>query len=187
GRPTIVIKTLDKQSGVDPYSIVIGYHGVLVAPAEYDPISGIAIIPLPNAAPVLRAGRRQVLFLSSDFQESKNVDTMGSNLLPNTRTIAPRVCVVKKGTATWVLPSSGTCVRKDDDLLVTAGAPDGVKRVRFLLDGRKASTGARGPVHLWTGTLRKLRPGRHVLSAVAVTHRGRSVTARIRVRTCRKR
>jgi hypothetical protein len=59
--------------------------------------------------------------------------------------------------------------------------------VRFLLDGRKTSSGTRGPVHLWTGTLRKLRAGRHVLSVVAVTHRGRSVTARIRVRTCRKR
>jgi minor extracellular serine protease Vpr len=187
GRPTIVVKTLDRQSGVDPYSIVIGYKGVLVAPAEYDPISGIAIIPLPNAAPVLRAGRRQVLFLSSDFQESKNVDTMGSNLLPNTRTIASRVRVVKKATATWLLPSSGTCVRRGDDLLIAAGAPDGVKRVRFLLDGRKTSSGTRGPVHLWTGTLRKLRAGRHVLSVVAVTHRGRSVTARIRVRTCRKR
>jgi hypothetical protein len=186
GRPTIVVRTLDRQSGVDPYSIVIGYHNALVAPAEYDPISGIAIIPLPNAAPLLRAGRRQVLFVSSDFQESKNIDTMGSKLMPNTRTIASRLHVVKKPTESWLLPSGGTCVRKGDDLLVTADAPDGVKRLRFLLDGRRISKAARGPVHLWSGTLGKLRQGRHVLSAVAVTHRGHSVTARMRVRTCRK-
>jgi subtilisin family serine protease len=186
GRPTIVLKTLDRQSGVDPYSIVIGYGNALVAPAEYDPISGIAIIPLPNAAPLLRAGRREVLFVSSDFQESKNIDTMGKNLLPNTRTIGSRLRVVKKATASWLLPSGGACVRKGDDLLLTAGAPDGVKRMRFLLDGRSISKALRGPVHLWSGTLGKLSKGRHVLSAVAVTHRGRRVTARMRVRTCRK-
>jgi len=186
GRPTIVVKTLDRQSGVDPYSIVIGYHNVLVAPAEYDPISGIAIIPLPNAAPVLRAGRRQVLYESSDFQESKNIDTMGKKLLPNTRTTASRLHVVKKPTETWLLPSGGACVRKGDDLLVEAGASDGIKRLRFLLDGRKIAKAVRGPVHLWDGTLGKLPKGRHVLSAVAVTHRGHSVIARMRVRTCRK-
>jgi hypothetical protein len=58
--------------------------------------------------------------------------------------------------------------------------------MRFLLDGRSISKALRGPVHLWSGTLGKLSKGRHVLSAVAVTHRGRRVTARMRVRTCRK-
>jgi minor extracellular serine protease Vpr len=186
GRPTIVVKTLDRQSGVDPYSIVISYHNVLVAPAEYDPISGIAIIPLPNAAPALRAGRSRVLSESSDFQESKNIDTMGKKLLPNTRTIGSRLHVVKRPTETWLLPSSGACLRKGDDLLVTAGAPDGVRRLRFLLDGHKIAKAVRGPVHLWDGTLRKLPKGRHVLSAVVVTRRGHSVTARMRVRTCQK-
>jgi minor extracellular serine protease Vpr len=186
GRPTIVAKTLDRQSGVDPYSIVISYRNVLVAPAEYDPISGIAIIPLPNAAPVLRAGRPRLLSESADFQESKNIDTMGKKLLPNTRTIGSRLRVVKKPTETWLLPSGGACVRKGDGLLVTAGSPDGIKRLRFLLDGHKISKSERGPVHLWDGTLGKLPNGRHVLSAVAVSRRGRSVTARMRVRTCRK-
>jgi len=186
GRPTIVVKTLDRQSGVDPYSIVIGYGNALVAPAEYDPITGLAIIPLPNAAPLLRAGRRQMLSASSDFQEAKNIDTMGKKLMPNTRTIASRLHVVKKPTVSWLLPSSGTCVRKNDDLLVTAGAPDGIKRLRFLLDGHRISKTVRGPVHLWNASLGKMRKGRHVLSAVAVTHRGHSLTVRLRVRTCRK-
>jgi subtilisin family serine protease len=186
GRPTIVVKTLDRQSGVDPYSIVIGYGNALVAPAEYDPITGLAIIPLPDAAPLLRAGRRQMLSASSDFQEAKNIDTMGTKLMPNTRTIASRLHVVKKPTVTWLLPSSGTCVKKDDDLLVTAGSPDGIKRLRFLLDGRRISKALRGPVHLWSGSLGKMPKGRHVLSAVAVTHGGHNLTVRMRVSTCRK-
>jgi hypothetical protein len=106
--------------------------------------------------------------------------------MPNTRTIASRLRVVKKPTESWLLPSSGACVKKGDDLLLTAGAPDGIERVRFLLDGRKIAKAVRGPVHLWDGTLGKLRGGRHVLSAVAVTHHGHSVTVRLRVRTCRK-
>ena len=77
-------------------------------------------------------------------------------------------------------------MRKGDDVLVTAGSPDGIRRLRFLLDGHKIAKAERGPVHLWDGTLEKLPKGRHVLSAVAVTHRGRSVTARMQVRTCRK-
>jgi subtilisin family serine protease len=186
GRPTIVVKTLDRQSGVDPYSIVIGYHGVLVAPAEYDPISGIAIIPLPSAAPLLRPGRRLVLSASSDFQESKNIDTMGSNLLPNTRTIASKLHVMKKPTVSLLLPSSGTCVNRGDDLLVDAGSPDGIKRVRFLLDGHKFSKALRGPVHLWEGLVGKVPAGSHVLSAVAISQRGHTVTARMRVRACKK-
>jgi hypothetical protein len=183
GRPTIVVRTQDRQSGVDPNSLVIGYHGVLVGPAAYDPISGLAIFPLPNAAPKLSRGRRPMLFSSSDFQETKNIDTTGSNLLPNTRTRASRLHVVNGPEDTWLLPSSGACVKRGAELLVTADAPKGIKGLRFLLDGRKLAKGKRGPAHLWTAKLGKLHKGRHVLEAVAAT-RGGSAKARIRVHTC---
>jgi minor extracellular serine protease Vpr len=185
GRPTIAVRTLDRQSGVDPYSLVIGYHGVLVAPVAYDPISGLAIIPLPKAAPVLKRGHRQVLFASSDFQETKNIDTTSKKLLPNTRTVASRVHVVDAPTVSWLLPSGGSCVAPHAGLLVLAGAPAGIKQVRFMLDGRKIANGKRGQAQLWSGKLGKLRKGKHVLQAVASTHGGQSVTARLRVRTCR--
>ena len=42
--------------GVDPYSLVIGYGRALVGAAAYDPVSGIAVFPLPREAPALRAG-----------------------------------------------------------------------------------------------------------------------------------
>lgn len=187
GRPTIALQTLDRQSGVDPYSLVIGYHGVLVAPVAYDPISGLAVFPLPTAAPVLRPGHRQMLAVSSDFQESKNIDTTGNKLLPNTRTIASKLHVVNGPTVDWLLPSSGACVRKGDPLLVTADAPRGVKGLRFLLDGHKVGAAKRGPVHLWNGRLGKLRKGSHLLEAVATIKGGPTTTARLRVRTCRAR
>jgi subtilisin family serine protease len=186
GRPTIVVQTFDRQAGVDPYSLVIGYHGVLVGPAAYDPLTGLAIFPLPKGAPQLGRGHRLMLFESSDFQESKNVDTDSKKLLPNTRTRASKLHVVNGPTANWLLPTSGACVKKGFALLVTADAPKGVKRVRFLLDGHKIANGKRGPAQLWAGKLGKLRKGRHALEAVVVPRRGHGVTARLRVHTCRK-
>jgi subtilisin family serine protease len=186
GRPTIVVRTLDKQSGVDPYSLVIGYHNVLVAPAIYDPLSGLAIIPLPKAAPALKKGRRQAVFASSDFQESKNIDTTGSNLLPNTRTLVTKLHVVNAPTVSWLLPAGGSCVASRADLLLIAAAPGGIRTMRFLLDGKKAGTGHRADVQLWTGKLGKLHKGKHVLVAVVTNHRGHSAKAKLRFRTCKK-
>jgi len=184
GRPTIVVRTLDRQSGVDPYSLVLGYRGVLVAAAAYDPLSGIAVFPLPRAAPALRRGRLPVRFSSSDFQEAKNIDTTGPNLLPNTRTLATGLHVVHGPALSWLLPTSGACVAAHASLLVSASAPAGIERVRFLLDGRRLTNGKRGPVQLWSGRLGALRKGRHVLEALAVSGGGRRVESRVRVHTC---
>jgi len=186
GRPTIVVRTLDKQSGVDPYSLVLGYHGVLVAPAIYDPLSGLAVIPLPKAAPALKKGRREAVFSSSDFQESKNVDTSGTDLLPNTRTLLTRLHVVNAPTVSWLVPASGGCVASKADLLLVAAAPGGIKTMRFLLDGKTAGKGHRADVQLWTGKLRKLGKGKHVLVAVVTNRHGRTAKAKLHFRTCKK-
>jgi minor extracellular serine protease Vpr len=186
GRPTIAVRTFDSQSGVDPYSLVLGYHGVLVAPIAYDPLSGLAIFPLPKTAPALRKGRLLMLFSSSDYQETKNIDTTGNNLLPNTRTRVTKLHVVDGPVVSWLSPSSGLCIASRDGLVASASAPGGIKSVRFLLDGRKLpkATGG-GRVHLWSGRLRLVGKGEHVLEAVAVTRGGRSVTAGIRVHSCK--
>ena len=186
GRPTIVIRTLDNQSGVDPYSIALGYHNVLVAPAIYDPLSGLAVIPLPRSAPVLKKGRRRAVFVSSDFQESKNIDTTGGNLLPNTRTLLTKVHVVDAPTVSWLLPTNSACVPSRADLLLTAAAPGGIKSMRFFLDGKNAGKGNRGEVQLWNGKLGKLRKGKHVLEVVVTNHHGRSAKAKLRFRACKK-
>ena len=57
---------------------------ILVGAAAFDPISGIAVIPLPSRAARSTPAGAQVLFASSDFQEAKNVNTIGQNVLPNT-------------------------------------------------------------------------------------------------------
>jgi subtilisin family serine protease len=185
GRPTIAVRTLDSQSGVDPFSLVIGYDGVLVGAADYDPISGIAVFPLPKAAPKLRSGRLRMLFLSSDYEEAKNIDTTGTNILPNTRTAAHKLDVVHGPTANWLLPSGGTCLVPKGSLLVSADAPGGVKSVHFLLDGRRLANGRHGAFDLWSGKLGPVKKGKHTLEAVVLTRGGRTVTSLIPVHYCR--
>jgi hypothetical protein len=68
---------------------------------------------------------------------------------------------------------------------VTAGAPAGIERLRFLLDGRRVAKGKRDPAHLWSAKLGKVSKGEHVLEAVAVTGGGRHVASKRRVHTCR--
>jgi hypothetical protein len=84
GRPTIVARVTDTGAGVDPLSLVIAYRGVLVGAALYDPGTGIAVFPIPKAAQKFRAGRTRAVLSASDFQEAKNVNGVGSNILPNT-------------------------------------------------------------------------------------------------------
>ncbi len=184
GRPTIAVRTLDSQSGVDPFSLVLAYHGVLVGSLAYDPISGLAIFPLPKAAPKLPAGRLRMLFASSDYEEAKNINTTGNNILPNTRTAAHKLRVVHGPTANWLLPSGGTCVAPHSGLLVTADAPGGVKSVHFLLDGRRLANGKHDAFDLWSGKLGRVKKGRHKLEVVALTKSGRSATSRIPIHTC---
>src|SRR3989442_6087618 len=84
GRPTIVARVIDKGAGVDPLSLVIAYRGVLVGAVLYDPTSGIAIFPLPQQAAAIPKGSTRAILTASDYQESKNVNSVGADILPNT-------------------------------------------------------------------------------------------------------
>jgi minor extracellular serine protease Vpr len=187
GRPTIVVRTLDSQSGVDPLSLAIGLQGSLVGATDYDPGSGLAIFPLPEAVAALRPGTVRLLVTTSDYEEAKNVDTTGTSVLPNTRTAAVRLRVVRGPAVDWLEPEPRDCVAKSQELLVTASATTGVKGVTFLVDGRRVAAGRRKGDGLWAATWRagKASRGRHVLEAVVRDHRGHTAAAQLRVRACR--
>ncbi|HZD87527.1 MAG TPA: S8 family serine peptidase [Gaiellaceae bacterium] len=187
GRPLLALRTVDSQSGVDPYSLVLGYQGALVGAAYYDPVSGIALFPLPKAAPRLQQGKRHVAFESSDFQEAKNIDTPGTSLLPNTRTKAFPLRVVHRPVVDWLAPAGGGCVSVGDPVLVSAAAPAGIGKVRFLLDGHRLANARKQADGLWFlgGGWRKAKRGRHLLRAVAVAKNGRTVSSTVHVRACK--
>jgi len=185
GRPAIVVRSTDSQSGVDPLSLTIGYKGILVGATSYDPDTGVAVFKLPQSAPALTPGKTAIRIESSDFEEAKNVDTTGTNIMPNTRYVSTSVRVVSGPAVSWVLPGAKTCLVKGTRLAAAASAAAGLKRVRFELDGRPAGA-AKLAGGLWTAKL-ATRPakGRHVLTAIAVDRKGASAAARQAISSCR--
>jgi hypothetical protein len=187
GRPTLALETRDLGAGVDPYSLTIGYRGVLIGATSYDPVSGVALFPLPESVPRLGAGSIRLTIQASDFQEAKNVNTSGSNVLPNTRFVHTRLAVVSRPTVTWLEPAPRACVRSSTHLRVVAGSTEAVREVRFAAGGRGigvARAGNDGVASvIWRPSASAER--REVLTATAVDEAGRTASARRAVRTCR--
>jgi subtilisin family serine protease len=188
GRPTIVLRSTDTQSGVDPLSLTIGYKGVLVGATSYDPATGIAVFPLPATTPALEPGTTSLRMESSDFQEAKNVDTVGTNIMPNTRFASASLRVVSGVAVNWLLPSAKACVAKTERLVVAASSTGGVKSVRFAVDGTTVAVAKKGVTGIWSATWHRsaaLAHGAHTLSATAVDGRGRTGSARRVVAICK--
>jgi minor extracellular serine protease Vpr len=187
GRPTIVLRVSDRGAGVNPLSLVLSYRGALVGASLYDSSSGLAIFALPREAPRIPRGRTQGVVVASDFQEAKNVQTFGRNVLPNTRFQGVRVRAVRGTTAAWLVPARGACVRGRVPLLVVVSSTGRVRLVRFFDGARRIGVERRGTAGLFetTWSTRRARRGRHVLRAVVVTRGGGRAVATRRVRVCR--
>jgi hypothetical protein len=187
GRPTIVAHIIDRGAGVDPLSLVIGYRGVLVGAVFYDPISGTAIFPLPQQAAALPAGRTRAVLSASDYQEAKNVNSVGADILPNTRFRPVSITGVSGPTLTWVSPAANKCVGKTAGLVVVASSTKRVRSVRFLVDGKQIAVDRRGAADVFAGTWGTTfaEPGRHVLDAIANDAAGHTLSATRTVKVCR--
>ena len=168
GRPTLVVRALDAQSGVDPASLTIGYRDRLVSVASFDWRTGIAVFPLPGSASPLRAGTTiRVTMIASDFQEAKNVDTVGKKLMPNTTRAAATLRVARGATVDWLTPARGGCLVPGGQVEVVAGGA-GVRSVRFALDGRTFASDPSGDHGIFRARLpRGIAAGAHTLTAHA--------------------
>jgi subtilisin family serine protease len=186
GRPTIVARSLDFQSGVDPLSLVIAYKQRLVGAAAYDPVSGLAIFPLPAGAPSLTPGRTPGTLLSSDLQETKNIST--NSVLPNTNFKPVRLTVVNGPATTWLLPDQGSCAAASTRLLVVASSPKKLQEVRFFDGSKPIATVTQNLSGLFAATWRTkgAAVGKHRLLAETVDAGGAHQTAVRVVRVCKK-
>ncbi len=186
GRPTIVLQTLDSQSGVDPVSLTVGFHGILVGAESYDPESGVAVFPLPASVPALSGGSLKLRFVASDFQEAKNIDTVGPSIMPNTRTASARLTVVAGTAVDWILPMAGRCLKPGARLVVAASSTRRLAHVRFVLDRRQVGDARHGTDGLWGVSLpvSKLAAGKHTLVAAATDGNGRLTSVTRIVRAC---
>src|SRR5439155_1135195 len=84
--------------------------------AVYDRTSGLALFPIPKAAPPVRRGSYRGAAQAADYQESKNVDQAGANILPNTTTKRIRLRGVVRATVTSLLPLGTSCPRGEERL-----------------------------------------------------------------------
>jgi hypothetical protein len=185
-----VARTLDLQSGVDPLSLVVSYGRVLVGAAAYDPLSGIAVFPLPAVAPALKPGRTPLILSVGDFQEDKNVDQAGeiTSILPNTAFVSARLQVVSHPTVSWLAPVPNECATASTPLLVVAGATRKIRSVRFMADGKPVARVTRGTAGVYAATWkpRGLRVGTYRLEAVVADASGATETAAVGVKICAK-
>ena len=86
----------------------------------------------PNA-PAIKAAKKKkaAMLIASDNQETKNVNTIGANVLPNTNFKPVKVAVVNKPTVTWLVPR-GNAVPARDDAARRRGELDEEAHVRRL-------------------------------------------------------
>ena len=187
GRPLIVARTFDQGSGVDPLSLVIAYKRALVGAAAYDPLTGLAVFPLPGAAPELTRGTTRAVLESSDYQEAKNVETISNNILPNTTFRRVVIHVVNGPAVAWVNPPPEVCVSTRTRLLVTASAKAGVRSVRFTEHGKRVGGKVSGAGGLWAAdwNTAHAKKGRHVVTATVRDRKGRTFAATRAFRVCR--
>jgi minor extracellular serine protease Vpr len=187
GRPTIVALVTDAQSGVDPFSLVIGYNKVLVGAAGYDPLAGIAIFPLPSQAPVFKAGKTKAVLSASDFEEAKNVNTIGTNILPNTSFNDATIKAVNGPALSWVVPFANDCIVKPQPLVVVASSTKPVKSVAFSVDRKQVGTDTTGAAGLYSvdWAAKTAKKGKHTIRATMRDSAGRTATVSRIVRVCK--
>jgi hypothetical protein len=187
GSPTNALRVLDEGAGVDPFSLVIGYGEVLIGAYAYDQVSGIALFPLPSQAPKLKVGKPILGASAADFQEAKNVDSIGDELLPNTAFASGRIDVVNGPTINWLMPEVRECVPARASLIVVAGSTATIRSVRFL-DGRKPiATVKRGGAGIYSAVWKRggAAKGRHTLRAIVTDAKGRKAEAQRIARVCK--
>jgi minor extracellular serine protease Vpr len=187
GRPLIVAQAVDFGSGVDPLSLVIGYNNVLVGASAYDPSTGLVVFGIPDAAPKFKPGKTELAMRASDYQEAKNIDTVGNDILPNTAFLRTKLTVVDGPTVTWIEPPANVCALKKDQLTVVAASTKTVKEVRFSDGGKQIGVDKTGPsgVYSLPWNTAKLAKGKHALVAKVIDAGGREAAAGRAVRVCK--
>jgi minor extracellular serine protease Vpr len=187
GRPTIVARVQDAGAGVDPLSLVISYRGINVGAALYDPTSGIAVFPLPREAVPIPTGLTHAVLSASDYQEAKNINSVGDDILPNTSFRPVAITGVSGPALTWVVPAQNQCVSRAAGLIVVASSTKPIRSVRFFVDRKQLDIDRSGADGVYTGSwgTRLVTAGRHMLRALATDAAGRSLSATREVRVCR--
>jgi hypothetical protein len=190
GRPTIVARVRDAASGVDPLSLLLLFGralGTQLGATSYDPATGLAVFAIPRTATPLLPGTEFMQVFASDFQETKNINTEGTNPMPNSRFRGVRISVVNRPAVTWLLPSKGACLPARARLQLAASAPSVISSIGIFDGNRQIARVRKNVAGIYTFTWRTAsrKKGTHVLRAVASDAGGREGSATLPVKICR--
>jgi len=184
GRPSIVARITDANSGVDPLSLLLLYNNSQIGALAFDPDTGIAVFSLPKDVTELSPGPGFMRIVASDFQETKNLSTPSDEAMPNTRFLGFRVAVVSKPVVTWLAPTKGACVKGRTELLVAASSSEPISSVGFYDGKRQLARVRKNIAGLYRATWSAGKQGPHVLTAVASDTGGRESGSALPVRVC---
>jgi subtilisin family serine protease len=187
GRPLIAAIAVDPQSGVDPLSLVINYNNALVGASAYDPVSGLILFGIPSAAPPFKAGKTNLILQASDYQEAKNINTVGDAIYPNSTFAQKKITVVAGPTVSWISPPPNVCALKKEQLVVIGGSTKKIRRVTFTLDGKRIGVDKSGTFGVFSFAWKpgKVAKGRHLLAATLTDASGRTASSGRRIRFCK--
>jgi hypothetical protein len=187
GRPLILAAVADLQSGVDPLSLVISYDNALVGASQYDPASGLVVFGIPTAAPKFKPGKTLLTMRASDYQEAKNINTVGDEIYPNTAFKQVKLAVVNGPTVTWLAPPAQECALAKDQLTVIGTSTKRVTKVVFSDNGKRIGVDKTGPSGVYSIAWKtaKLKQGKHLLEATLFDAAGRRAAAGRAVRVCK--
>jgi hypothetical protein len=183
GRPVIAAAAFDTQSGVDPLSLVFNYGRVLLGASAYDPLSGLTIFDVPSDAPPLKPGNTTSILFANDYQETKNVNSVGGDLLPNSTFEPMRLKVVNGPTVTFLLPGRLGCSPRAVQLLAVGSSTVRTAHVAFADKGKTIARLGRNAAGVYAKTWHAAS-GKHKLSVTLVDAKGRKATASRTIRVC---
>jgi hypothetical protein len=122
----------------------------------------------------------------SDYQEAKNINTVGDSIYPNTNFKLTKLTVVNGPTVTWIDPPAQVCALKNDQLVVVAGSTKKVKQVAFTDNGKRIAVDKTGAdVYTASWKTAKLKAGTHKLLATVTDAAGRKAAAGRVLKVCK--
>jgi subtilisin family serine protease len=187
GRPTIAVRIRDAASGVDPLSLLLLGRNFQVGPTSFDPETGVAIFSYPREPRPLEPTDGEFMrVFASDFQETKNINTEGTNPMPNSRFRGVRMRVVNRPAVNWITPNAGVCLPARARLQVIASSRSPISSVGFFDGNRLIGRVRKGVAGVYSLNWRpRGKQGAHVLRAVASDIAGRESESARPVKICR--
>jgi hypothetical protein len=124
---------------------------------------------------------------ASDYQEAKNINTVGDQIYPNTNFKQVKLTVVNGPTITWLSPPANACTLKSDQVTALADSTKKVEQVVFTVDGKRIGVDRSGPSGIYSLAWKtaKLKKGKHLLVATVTDAAGRTAATARDVRVCR--